>query len=296
MKAIKKILEYLLIVGGAAANAIIYAIFVYPNQFAPSGFNGIATIIQYLFDINVGYLSLLFNIPLIIAVFFVVDKEFALKSFAYVATFSVLSILTQPPFLDLSELAYQTQNGTSIVMGPMVAGILMGGIIGILLLANASTGGTDLVAALIHKFKPNYGFVWVNFALNMVVALLSFISSNGELEPVLMCIVYSYLSTAVSDKMLKGSREAIKIEVITANPQELANEIIEKLGHSVTIVDAKGGYTNEDKKMVISIINKDELMLFKQILNNYPGAFAVISSVTSTVGRFKTKRKKTVVA
>ena len=291
MKLLKKIVEYLLIIGMAAANAVIYAIFVYPNQFAPSGFNGIATIVQYLFDINVGYLSLLFNVPLIIAVFILVDREFALKSMAYVVTFSVLSILTQKPFLDLSAFAYQTETGTSIVMGPMVAGILMGGIIGILLLANASTGGTDLVAALIHKYKPNYGFVWVTFALNSFVALLSFISSNGQMEPVLMCIVYCYLSTAVTDKMLKGSREAIKVEVITEDPEGLASEIIEGLGHSVTIVDAKGGYTHEEKKMVISVINKDELMPFKQILNNHPGAFAVISSVTSTVGRFKTKRK-----
>ena len=198
MKLLKKIAEYLLIIGMAAANAVIYAIFVYPNQFAPSGFNGIATIVQYLFDINVGYLSLLFNVPLIIAVFILVDREFALKSMAYVVTFSVLSILTQKPFLDLSAFAYQTETGTSIVMGPMVAGILMGGIIGILLLANASTGGTDLVAALIHKYKPNYGFVWVTFALNSFVALLSFISSNGQMEPVLMCIVYCYLSTAVT--------------------------------------------------------------------------------------------------
>ena len=125
----KKFLEFLLISALAVLSAVTYIIFIFPNSFAPAGFNGIATMIQYIFGFNAGYLSLLINIPLIIAVFFLVDKEFAVKTLFYIVFFSGSLILLQEPFLDLGAFAYQTENGTSKILGPLVAGILNGGIL-----------------------------------------------------------------------------------------------------------------------------------------------------------------------
>ena len=92
--------------------------------------------------------------------------------------------------------------------------------------------------------------------------------------------------------MLKGSREAIRFEIITNYPNEVANEIIEKLGHSATLVNAEGCYTHEQKSMLICVINKDQITKLKQILKKYPGTFASISNVSNTVGQFADKRKK----
>lgn len=288
----KKFFEYILIAVLAVLSALIYIIFVFPNSFAPAGFNGIATMIQYVFGFNAGYLSLLINVPLILIVFFCVDKEFAAKSLVYIVFFSGALILLQEPFLDLSAFIYQTDNGTSKILGPLVAGILNGGILGIALMANGSSGGTDLCAAIIHKFKPAYNFIWVNFALTTVVALVSYFVYDYEIEPVILCILYSYFSSNVSDKMLKGSREAIKFEIITNNPEEISREIIEKLGHSATLINAEGCYSHDRKSMLVCVINKDQIVKLKQILNKYPGSFASISNVTNTVGRFAGKRKE----
>ena len=90
----KKVLRYLAIMGVALLAAVNYEMFVFPNQFAPSGLNGIATMIQYLLHINVGYISLLVNVPLALLVFFKVDRKMALYSMLYVVTFSLLLLVS----------------------------------------------------------------------------------------------------------------------------------------------------------------------------------------------------------
>ena len=190
----KKLLEYLSIICLASLNALSYIIFIFPNSFAPAGFNGIATMIQHIFGINVGYLSLLFNIPLIIAVFIWVDKEFAVKTFVFISVFSTALIFLQEPFLDLTKFIYQTDNGTSKILGPVVAGIIGGWILGQVFMDNGCSGGTELVAALIHKVKPSYNFVWVSFVLNAAVAIVSYFVYDFAIEPVILCIIYSFSS------------------------------------------------------------------------------------------------------
>lgn len=286
---IKRIIRYLSFIGLASLSALSYQLFIFPNSFAPAGFNGIATMVQYLFGINVGYLSLLFNVPLVIAVFILVDKDFAVNTLIYILTFSGMLILLDK--VDLSGIMYQTETGTSTIIGPLVAGILGGGILGVAFMMNCCSGGTELVAALIHKFKPSYDFVWVSFALNTAVAVLSFFVYGFNFEPVILCILYCYSLSVVSDKMLKGSKEAVRFEIITDYPDEIAKDVIEKLGHSATLINAEGCYSHNKKNLLICVVNKHQLMQFRQILSNYPDTFANISSVNNTVGLFKYSRE-----
>ena len=116
MHNLKRVWTYLVIVAVAMLAALNYELFVFPNSFAPSGLNGICTIIQYVSGISVGYMSLLINIPLALLVFFKVSKPVAVRSMVYVVVFSVgLLILDK---VDLSAIAYSTQNGTSRILGP----------------------------------------------------------------------------------------------------------------------------------------------------------------------------------
>ena len=151
MKRFKKAMTYLVIAIIACVGALNYQLFVFPNQFAPSGLNGICTMIQYLFHISVGYMSLLVNIPLAIIVFFKVSKSLALRSMVYVGVFSVMLLLLER--VDLSGIAYDT--ASSAILGPLVAGIINGAIYAALVSAGAYSGGTDYVASLIHKYKPS---------------------------------------------------------------------------------------------------------------------------------------------
>ena len=124
MAFFKKSLTYLVICGIALLEAVNYQLFVFPNQFAPSGLNGICTMIQYLTGISVGYLSLLINIPLALWVYKSVSKPLAVRSMVYVVFFSVGLLVLER--VDLSAFAYSTDNGTSKTLGPFMAGIIMG--------------------------------------------------------------------------------------------------------------------------------------------------------------------------
>lgn len=129
----KKFWTYLVIMGVAVVCAFNYEIFVFPNKFAPSGLNGICTMIQYLSGVSIGYLSLLINIPLAFMVYKCISKPLAIRSMVYVVTFSLSLLILDK--LDLSALAYSTDTGTSTILGPLVAGIIYGGCYSVLVRA-----------------------------------------------------------------------------------------------------------------------------------------------------------------
>ncbi len=287
---IKKSFEYVTIIALAIISALSYVMFVFPNDFAPAGFNGIATIIQYVFDINAGYLALLMNVPIIILVFIFVDKEFAIKTLVYIICFSGGLVLFQS--IDMSMFIYRTDSGTSTILGPVVAGIISGATVGTAFLLNSCSGGTELVSALIHKFRPDLNFVWIAFGLNVIIAVMSYFVYGYNLEPVILCVLNSFFTSTISDKMLKGNREAVKFEVITTQPNEVGRAIIERLGHSATVFRGEGCYTKTEKNMLFCIINKYEIVQFKEILSEYPDTFAVVSNVNDTIGKFVNPRKK----
>ena len=135
MTSAKKILTYIVIILIALVCALNYELFVFPNRFAPAGLNGICTMIQYVFGINIGYMSMIINIPLAIIVYFLVSKPLAIRSMVYVGTFSLASILLD--YVNLSAFVYYTESGTSAILGPLVAGIIFGGCYALLLQASA---------------------------------------------------------------------------------------------------------------------------------------------------------------
>lgn len=265
--------------------AFNYALFVFPNNFAPAGINGIATMIQYLFNFNVGYMSLIVNIPLILLAFFLLSKGYAVKSLAYVLVFSVAVLILKN--VDLSRFAFITDNGTSTVLAPIAAGTVNGAIYAIVIKKSGSTGGTDIIASYISKKKPFFNFVWVTFTINSLVALSSYFVYGFKFEPVVCCIVYSFITGQVSDSMIKGGKQALKFEVITTNAEELSQRLIKQLRHSVTVINAEGMYTHSEKQILFCVINKHQIVDFRDIISEFPDTFAYVSSVSETVGNFK---------
>ena len=287
-KKSKIVFEYACIVALAFLMALSYEIFIFQNSFAPSGINGIATMIQHIFDFSVGYISLIINIPLATLAFFLVDRKFALRSGVFVLVFSVLLIAVQNmDFLD--KFVYNTENGTSTILAPIAAATVNGFVYGISLKFGGSTGGTDIIAALVRKWKPHISLVWIIFMLNVSVAFLSYFVYGYQAEPVILCVIYCFITTTVSDKILKGAKSAIKFEVITTEKLsgEISERLMRELRHGVTIIDAKGMYSNTDKKLIICVINKHQIAKFQEIVSEYPQTFAYVSGVNETMGNFK---------
>ena len=285
MTRLKKVWTYLCIVAIAMVCALNYNLFIFPNKFAPAGLNGICTMIQYLTGISVGYMSLLINIPLAIWVYLKVSKSLAVRSMVYVSVFSVSLVLLE--YVDLSAFAYSTENGTSAILGPLVGGIIYGSGYSLLIKASANSGGTDFIAAVIHKKRPDMNFFYILFALNAVVAIMSYFVYDYKIEPVLLCIMYSFTSSTVTDKLAKSGRSAVCFEIITDYPNEISSEIIEKLHHSCTLIPAKGMYSGRQTNMLVCVVNKTQVVSVTQIIKKYPNTFAVMDLVSEVMGNFK---------
>ncbi len=285
MKHNKKAFTYLLIVLLALLNALSYQLFIFSNRFAPAGLNGICTMIQHIFGINVGYLSLIINVPLAIWTYFKVGRSMAVRSMLYVASFSIFLIVLEK--VDLSAFAYETANGTSKILGPLCAGLINGVVYSTLVRTSASSGGTDFIAAIIHKDRPELNFFYIVFSINVLVAFISYFVYGYQIEPVVLCIMYSFMSSSVSDNMRKSGRSAVRCEIITDYPEQISADIIRKLHHSATVIPAKGMYSGHETNILICIINKTQLPALSTLIQDYPHTFAVISSANEVLGNFK---------
>ena len=285
MVAAKKVWTYFVVALIAFVVAVNYELFIFPNSFAPSGINGICTMIQHVFGISVGYLSLLVNIPLAIWCYIEVSKPVALRSMVYVGVFSVALLILD--HVDLSAFAYSTENGTSKILGPLVAGIIMGYCYNLLMRSSAYSGGTDFISAIIHKRNPNKSVMGITFILNAIVAVGSYFVYDYQMEPVILCIIYSFASTTVGERLTKSGREAIRFEIVTDHPVEISKEIIAKTKHTTTVFPAKGMYSGRETNVLICIVNKTQASTVSRIIRKYPRTFAVMGQVNAVMGNFK---------
>ena len=263
--------------------AVNYQLFVFPNNFAPAGLNGLLTMIQHLFGFKLSYASILINIPLAIGAFFVVGKPFSLRSFTFLAAVSgFLMILDK---MDLSSFVYATTAST--ILGPAVAGIIAGFCGYVMHLMNSCMGGTEYIASFINKYKPSFNFFTVIFVLNIVVALASYFVYDYQIEPVLLCILYCYFSSTVRDNLNRKHQSAIRCEIVTEHPDELSNAIIRILHHTATRIPAEGMFSGKQKTVLVCIINPSQIAELTKLVSGYPGSFVTLSQVSSVLGNFK---------
>lgn len=288
----KKLWSYTQIIFSAVLLAFVYYIFIVTNNFAPAGLNGIATMIQYKTGFSISYMSLLINIPLSALAFFLVQRDFAVKTLLFSVTYSVSFLLLQNS--SLSFIQYVTL-GHDTIYPVILSGVLAGVVYGVCFRNNASTGGTDVVSRYINKIRPDTNFFAVTFTLNGIVAISSiFVYADGALnyKPMALCIIYCFISTFVGNLMLKSTKTAYKFTVITPHKEALVEEITKHLHHGCTVVDATGAYTGNKKTVLICVINKHQLNDFQKILAQYSDTFSYFEVVSETYGNFKNIKQK----
>ncbi len=283
----KKAWSYGQIVLSAVLLAFVYYIFIVTNNFAPAGLNGIATMIQYKTGFSISYMSLLINIPLSVFAYFLIQKEFAVKTmlFSLVYSFSFLFLQNS----GLTYIQYNTQ-GHDTIYPVILSGVLAGVVYGACFRNDASTGGTDILSRYINTVKPDTNFFIVTFILNAVVAVVSvFVYSENTLnyKPAALCIIYCFISTFVGNLLLKTTKTAYKVTVITTHKDEFVEEIAHTLHHGCTQIDAIGTYTGAPKSVLICIINKHQLNDFQKIISKFDDTFSYLEVVNDTYGNFK---------
>ena len=289
----RTVLSYAEIIGAAVLLALTYQLFIVENGFAPAGLNGIATMVQYKTGFSIGYMSLLINSPLCVLAFFLIEKKFAMRSFCFCVTYSLVYLWLQR--LGLEQFQYVT-GGHDTIYPVILSGVIGGLVYGICFRQRASTGGTDIVSKYISEKKPELNFFWVTFAMNAIVAAASFFvyaqpGDDGRMsfnyKPVCLCVLYCFISSFVGSYIIRGTKTACEFTIVTSHPDEIIAEISNTLKHSCTKITGTGGFTSGEKSVLICVVNNHQIVEFQNILKRYDDTFSFSKTINETYGNFK---------
>ena len=285
----KIIFEYALIAVLAVIDAFNFSLLIIGN-FVPMGLPGVGVMIQYLAggveSAWFSWFSLIANLPICVILFMFFDKQFALKSFVYVAVLSIAYFLLSR-FTDITDHTYHSDN---VLLPVLAASVVSGLIYGVMFNMNASTGGMDVIGKIVSYLKPQLNFIWVSFSFSALVAVASYFVMGNDIEQVILCIIFTFTASFIGSSLLKLRRSALKVEIVTNHAKEISDKIISELHHTATVTKAQGMYTKNDYDLLICVINKRQLYDLEQILKQFPDTFAYISQVNSTVGLFNRGR------
>lgn len=259
---------------GAFLMAVATSLFLLPNQLSSGGFAGIATIFYYFFKISMGTTILAFNIPLFSFSGYKLGKDFLIKSIIGTATFSV--------FIDfLDKFNPLTQDR---FLACIYGGIIIGLGTAIILNANSSTGGSDLVSALVKKYNPDIRMSNVITIIDTVIVGLNVLFFK-EIEIGLYSAIAIYLMGKIIDVIFEGIYFTKLLIIISDKNQEIAEEIGEKVRKGTTGLFGKGMYTNEKKLVLICAASRGDVSKVKQTAKKIdPKSFIIIANAREVVG------------
>lgn len=276
---------------GVLASGIIRAVgiycFIVPNEFAPGGVTGAASMLEYVTGWSSGWFLAMFNVPLVILAFIFMNKRFAIMSGAAILISSGLMVLFK--YIGFPTFAAANPTDADRILYAIAGGIVGGAGGAIILKLGGSSGGTDIIASIIQKKYSATNVSWFIFALDSTVVLASAAVYDNPIVPILLSFVEMFASAKVTETILQGFKSALKFEIITSNPEGLSQDIMSKLHRGVTMIQAKGMYTGEDKAMLVCVLRKRQLSQFRAILKQYPDAFAYISGTSEVMGKGFTK-------
>lgn len=248
--------------------------FLLPNQLSSGGFTGIATIFYYLLKLPMGLTIFFLNIPLFILSWIKKGKEFVIKG--------IMGTFFLSMFIDLlDQYSALTQDR---LLACIYGGVIMGIGTSILLKANASTGGTDMLAYVIKEYKPTYRSANIIVMIDIVIIILNVIFFK-KIEIGLYSAISIYIMGKVIDIFFEGINFTKMIYIVSDKYLEIADKIAEHVGRGITGIYSKGMYTNEEKMMLLCVASRNEVMKIKQISKKIdPRSFIIISNARETFG------------
>ena len=271
-KYFKELIEIII---GCFLMAAGTSLFLLPNQLSSGGFAGIATIIYYLFKLPLGTTMLILNIPLFILTIIRVGKETAIKG--------IIGTISLSVFIDILEKFNPLTEDR--LLACIYGGILVGLGTAIVLKANASTGGTDLLTYIIRSYRPNYRTSNLIVIIDIAIVLLNVIFFK-EIEIGLYSAIAIYLNGKMIDIVFEGIYFTKTMFIVSNKYKEIAEEIEIRLDRGSTAIYAKGMYTREKRMMLWCVASRGETAKIKQIAEEIdPRAFIVISSAREAWGK-----------
>ncbi len=286
---IDNIRTYSVISFGLIIFSIAWTAFLLPHQISGSGVSGLGAIIFYASGIPMGYTYFALNIILMIVGLKVLGKGFGIKTIYGVILAAVMLSILQP--------LIPTPVVQEKFMSALIGGGLCGAGLGIIFTQGGSTGGTDIIALIITKYRnisPGRIILLCDvFIIGSSYLILNDIESSKRLET----MVYGFVTMAVQaytlDSILTGNRQSVQILIFSNHYDKIADMITENMSRGVTIIDGKGWYSKENQKIIITLVRKNEASDVYRIIKSIDDkAFITVANVMDVFGKgFEQLRK-----
>ena len=265
-------MAYAQIVIGSVIGAAAYPTFLIPNNIAPGGLTGVATILNFLAGWPVGITALVLNIPLFLIGYRTMGKVFAFRSLVATALFTIL--IDVLPLQPVSE---------DPLLGTLFGGVLLGIGLGLILRGGATTGGSDMIARMVHR---RFNFITVGmflFALDFLVVLAAavFIGSTQALY----AMIDIYVCGRVIDAVMVGFGGNKACFVMTDSWQKITDRVLTEIGRGCTWLEAKGAYSGTPRPVVMCVMSRQEMTTLKRIVQEEDEkAFMFITEAHEALG------------
>ena len=273
-KGIQVLYDILVCIIGSALVGTALSVFTIPNEIAPGGISGLSTALAYMLGVRVSVLTLVLNIPIMLAAYRLLGK----RSFFY----TLLSTALLSGFIELASfLPVYTGN---ILIAAVYGGVLTGIGIGILFLRNITTGGTDLLALMLHKAFPNVPNGTILAVIDGIVVLIAVLVFQ-KIEVALTSVLTIYFSSKVIDLIAQGVDYAKVIYIVTDKGKELSAVLNSSTDRGNTVIKAFGGYTGAEKQLVITVTRRNVLAQTLRLIHaTDPAAFTFVTDSTEVHG------------
>lgn len=267
-----KVMEYVYVIIGAFIIAVAFNVLLLPNHIASGGVSGISTIINYLTGWTPAYIQWAFNIPLFFAGVLFLGYQFGIKTF--------VGTMIMPLFV------YITADWTVWTNQPLVAalfgGVLVGMGLGIVFRGKASTGGTDVIAQILHKFTHLSLGICVALIDGFVVIAAMFVF---DIESGLYALIGLFATSKTIDLVQVGLNQSKTALIISEKQDEIRQAILFKIDRGITRLSAKGGYTDDERQILLCVIAQSEFSRLKEVIKEIdPNAFVVVMSASEVMG------------
>ncbi|MCC8023634.1 MAG: YitT family protein [Clostridiales bacterium] len=271
-------LDILFYIVGGIIYGVSLMMFATPNQIAPGGASGIATVLNYLFGLPVGTMVLLINIPLLFLGWRYLGKQFIQKTAVATVVVSVT--------IDLVGLIPVTYQG-DLLLASLYGGLLAGAGLGLFFMRGATSGGTDIVVRLLQKRWPFLSVGRFVLIVDTAVVLFAAVVFR-DVESALYAMIFIFITSRVIDSFLFGQVNGKVVTIITTKEEEISREITENFARGLTVLDVRGGYTKENKVMIYCAVRNTQVVaLSKAVRLHDPDAFMVISEAGEVIGQFE---------
>ncbi len=255
------------IIGGAA-----YPLFLVPNNIAPGGLTGIATILNYLWGWPVGVTSMVLNLPLFLIGWKAMGRVFVFRSLIATLLFSA--------FIDLFQVPPLTDD---ILLGTVYGALALGLGLGLIMRGGATTGGSDMVARMVHKRFPIVTVGAFLFAIDCAVILCAAFTMSARAA--LYALICIFVTAKAVDLVLAGMGSAKACFIITKKSDAVSGRIMRELDRGATLIPALGAFSGESRMVIISVVTRAEVLPLKRIVREEDEkSFVFITDTHETLG------------